>query len=117
MTLKQFLDEGLHFAQHLTTHHSIEERHIFPLLGKRMPEFRGDLQAQHKEIHRGLDKFEEYLKGCKRGDYEFELRTLKEKMETWGQVLWEHLDEEVQTLGAENMRKYWSKEEMMRMPM
>jgi hypothetical protein len=31
-------------------------------------------------------------------------------------VLWEHLDEEVKTLGADNMRRYWSLDEMKRMP-
>jgi hypothetical protein len=38
-------------------------------------------------------------------------------MEGFGKVLWQHLDEEVQTLKAENMRQYWSVEEMRRLPM
>jgi hypothetical protein len=29
--------------------------------------------------------------------------------------LWEHLDLEVKMLGAENMRRYWSKDEIMSM--
>ena len=45
------------------------------------------------------------------------MAVLKEKMEGWGGVLWEHLDEEVRMLGAESMRVVWSKQEMMRMPM
>lgn len=117
MTLKQFIDEGLRFADGLNTHHGIEERHIFPRLAARMPEFRGDLQAQHAQIHAGLDGFGDYLRGCRRGEHELELGALKERMESWGDILWTHLDEEVKTLGADNMRKYWSKEEMMRMPM
>ncbi|KAI6779148.1 uncharacterized protein J7T54_000294 [Emericellopsis cladophorae] len=117
LTLKQFLDEGLRFIQHLTVHHNIEEQHIFPVLAKKMPEFRGDLQAQHKLIHAGMDRMADYLRGCKTGEYEFELSGLKARMETWGDVLWTHLDDEVRTLGAENMRKYWTKEEMVRMPM
>lgn len=28
-----------------------------------------------------------------------------------------HLDQEVKTLAAENMRKYWTQEEMRRLPM
>ncbi|CAG9941990.1 unnamed protein product [Clonostachys rosea f. rosea IK726] len=78
MSMRQFIGEGLSFAEHLTMHHGIEERHFFPMLARRMPE---------------------------------------EKMETWGDVLWAHLDDEVKTLGAENMRKYWTLEEMRRMPM
>ncbi|KAL9568593.1 hypothetical protein ACKAV7_007179 [Fusarium commune] len=120
MSLKQFIMEGLQFAEHLTMHHNIEETYIFPVLAKKMPEFRGgraELLRQHKQIHAGLDHFEEYLKKCRTGDEEFELSVLKTKMETWGEVLWKHLDQEVETLGANNMRKYWTKEEVMRLPM
>lgn len=117
MTLKQFLDEGLHFLQKLTLHHNIEEQHIFPMLGRKMPEFRGDLQAQHRKIHAGMDELGDYLRGCKTGEHVFEMAAMKRKMEGWNDILWEHLDDEVRTLGAENMRKYWTKEEMKRMPM
>lgn len=117
VTLDHFLSEGLLFLEHLTIHHSIEERHVFPMLAQKMPEFRGDLQAQHQEIHAGMDKMEAYLLRCEREEDEFQLSKLKEIMETWGTILWTHLDDEVQALGAENMRKYWTKKEMMRMPM
>jgi hypothetical protein len=38
-------------------------------------------------------------------------------MEGWGKVLWEHLDDEVKGLGAERMRRFWTKEEIQSMPM
>ncbi|PQE22223.1 Neutrophil cytosol factor 2 protein [Rutstroemia sp. NJR-2017a WRK4] len=119
LSLRQFLQTGLQFCSHLHTHHSIEEQHIFPVLAKKMPEFRNtaELLRQHKEIHAGMDAFQEYLEQCRSGETELSLRTLGEKMDTWGEVLWTHLDQEVKTLGAENMRKYWTKEEMRRMPM
>ncbi|OBR13499.1 hemerythrin HHE cation binding domain-containing protein [Colletotrichum higginsianum IMI 349063] len=120
MTLKQFLDTGLQFAQHLTAHHGIEETYVFPMLARRMPEFRAgraELLRQHKEIHRGLDGFEEYLGRCRSRETELELAVLKEKMDSWGGVLWTHLDQEVKTLGAENMRRYWTMEEVRNMPM
>ncbi len=87
-----------------------------------MPEFASGRNAaillqQHREIHEGMDAFQEYLERCKRGETELELRVLKEKMDSWGDVLWKHLEEEVKTLGAENMRRYWSLEEMRRLPM
>lgn len=117
MTIRQFLDTGLTFADHLHLHHNIEEQVVFPKLAARMPEFRGDLQAQHKEIHKGLDGFTAYLKDCKAGEKDLDLKLLRSKMEGWGGVLWEHLDDEVRALGAENMRKYWSAEEVRRMRM
>ncbi|KAK0378955.1 hypothetical protein CNYM01_03670 [Colletotrichum nymphaeae SA-01] len=124
MSLKQFLDTGLQFTRHLTAHHGIEEAHVFPMLARRMPEFRtggrgggAELLRQHKQIHDGMDKFEAYLRACRDRETELELGVLKEKMDSWGEVLWTHLDQEVETLGAENMRKYWTMEEVRRMPM
>ncbi|TDZ18611.1 hypothetical protein Cob_v008442 [Colletotrichum orbiculare MAFF 240422] len=120
LTLKQFIDVGLQFAQHLTAHHGIEERFVFPMLARRMPEFRGgraELLQQHRQIHKGMDAFEEYLKKCRAKEVELELGVLREKMDSWGEVLWTHLDQEVKTLGAENIRKYWTMEEVRTMPM
>lgn len=78
-----------------------------------MPEFKGgrnaaELIRQHREIHKGLEILEEYLQSVRSGDRPLELSVMKEKMEVdgWGDVLWTHLDQEVKTLGAENMRKY-----------
>ncbi|KAF7546096.1 hypothetical protein G7Z17_g8674 [Cylindrodendrum hubeiense] len=122
MSLKQFIAEGVQFAEHLTTHHGIEETYMFPQLAKKMPEFKSgrgsgaaELLRQHREIHAGLDAFEEYLRQCRTGEVDFSLDVLRSKMESWGEVLWTHLDQEVKTLGAENMRRYWTKDEMRRL--
>ena len=39
-------------APDLTVHHTIEERHIFPNLAKRMPSFKED--EQHIKSHHGI---------------------------------------------------------------
>jgi hemerythrin-like domain-containing protein len=113
MSLKSFLSTGISFIHHLETHHSVEEAHIFPLLARKMPEFKAgknaaELLRQHKQIHEGMEKLEEYLESVRSGERELELSVMKERMEVggWGEVLWTHLDQEVKTLGAENMRKY-----------
>ena len=91
------------------------------MLAKKMPEFRkgaaGELIRQHREIHAGLDGFEAYLKACRAREVDFEMDVLKSKMEGWGGVLWTHLDQEVKTLGAENMRRYWTLEEVRKLSM
>jgi hypothetical protein len=86
-----------------------------------MPEFRpgggkSALLEQHKQIHAGMDVFVDYLRACRSGETEFELSVLKEKMDIWGDVLHKHLDQEVKTLGAENMRRYWTVQEIRSMP-
>lgn len=68
---------------------------------------------------------EAYLRRCLRGkigekkekeEEEFRLEEVKRLMDGFGEVLWRHLDEEVRTLRAENMRRYWTMEEMRRLP-
>ena len=105
---------GLSFLSHLTMHHNIEESYIFPHLAKRMDFFKPDgiHPQQHKEIHKGIDELEEYLTQCRKGNRDLRREEVKASMEKWGEVLWKHLEEEVQTLGAQNMRKFWSLKEM-----
>lgn len=88
------------------------------MLARKMPAFRKELQllTQHKEIHEGLEKLRDYLEECRTGERELRLDELKEVMDGFGEVLWNHLDAEVKELGAENMRKFWSVEEMKWMP-
>ncbi|KAI0166204.1 hypothetical protein GGR57DRAFT_445851 [Xylariaceae sp. FL1272] len=139
MTIRSFINVGLQLVAHLETHHSIEEAYIFPHLAIRMPEFRtgkernlpslpnttaadkgkrksAELLQQHKEIHAGMDGLQDYLRKCLSGETDFEMAALKEQLDTWGDVLWKHLDQEVKTLGAENMRKYWTLDELHQIP-
>jgi hypothetical protein len=83
-----------------------------------MPVFRDQqaMRSQHKQIHAGLDKLEEYVAECRTGKRELRLSEMGEILGEFGEVLWTHLDEEVKNLGAENMRKYWSLEDMRRFP-
>ncbi|KAL8651968.1 MAG: hypothetical protein Q9210_002965 [Variospora velana] len=76
-----------------------------------MPAFGKELAllTQHKQIHQGLDHFQAYLERCATGEQELRLTELKDLMDAFGSVLWTHLTEEVEQLGAENMRKYWIK--------
>ncbi len=77
----------------LTAHHNIEEMYFFPLLAAKMPEFSSggkgssnrqaaELLQQHKEIHAGMDVFEDYLRRCRNRETELELSVLKEKMDS-----------------------------------
>ena len=68
--------------------------------------------GQHAKIHEGLDAFHEWVRQCRSGEADFSLKEMKALMDKFGTVLWQHLDDEVRQLGAENMRKYWTKEEM-----
>ncbi|KAF7941636.1 uncharacterized protein EAE97_006473 [Botrytis byssoidea] len=105
-SIHAFLKLAESFCTQLTLHHTIEERHFSPELAARMPEFREELIGQHREIHHGLDNMHRYVKKCRTGESELQLSHLRGLMESFGEVLWAHLDGEVRALGAENMRKY-----------
>ena len=57
------------------------------------------------------------MKNCRTGEKDLRMDEMKILMDGFGDVLWEHLDAEVKELGAENMQKYWTLQEMKRMPM
>ncbi|KAF3121429.1 hypothetical protein TWF703_001919 [Orbilia oligospora] len=122
-SLRQFLSIAQGFCRMLDAHHNIEESYFFPILAKKMPAFQkhnkehGEMIAHHRQIHKGLDKFEDYVNACKSGEKDFVASDMLELMESFEKVLWQHLDEEVQQLGAENMRKYWTLEELKMIPM
>lgn len=84
-----------------------------------MPAFKKELEllTQHKQIHAGLDKFEAYVRTCRSGETDLRMEEMKELMDSFGDVLWTHLDDEVRQLGAENMRKFWTPQEIQRMHM
>ncbi|KAF2761736.1 hypothetical protein EJ05DRAFT_183439 [Pseudovirgaria hyperparasitica] len=128
-----YVGKFLEWCAALDRHHALEEEHVFPKLGMKMPVFRPDfsepsidqkgcktrpeIYAQHREIHTGLDTLHEYLKAWAREEkIEVDLVEIKRQMDGFGEVLWRHMDEEVQMLKAENMMLYWTKEEMEGLP-
>jgi phosphatidylinositol 3,5-bisphosphate 5-phosphatase len=117
VSIRQFLATALQLCRSLTMHHTIEENYVFPELATRMPIFEPNehLIKQHEQIHEGIEKLEEFVKACLYGEKELRMEEMKAVMDEFGTVLWDHLDIEVKMLGAENMRKYWSKEEIMNM--
>jgi len=84
-----------------------------------MPAFRPGAAAleQHKAIHAGLDRLEAYMKDVKRGKLDLERAKVREILDGFGAVLWAHLEEEVRLLGAQNMSRFYKKEEIARLPM
>ncbi|KAF7792317.1 hypothetical protein EIP86_003353 [Pleurotus ostreatoroseus] len=118
MSTKMYLAEADDLRKHLTMHHTIEERHIFPLLAKRMPAFRNDEQhiKSHHGIHEGLDKLSVLLKKWNADPTKYSPDEMKACLDSWRDVLFRHLDEEVADLGGENMCKYWTLEEIDRIP-
>ncbi|KAG6138700.1 hypothetical protein E4U22_004326 [Claviceps purpurea] len=118
LTEEEFLLSAISLVDEINGHHTTEETHIFPHLATRMPEFdsrRGQLVQQHAVIHRGLVDFEDYVQDCLNGQV-LEMDVLREKMDSWGSALMQHMDEEVRMLKADRMIRIWTKDEMQHLP-
>jgi len=119
MSLQMYLRTCNQLVRHLTTHHTIEERYIFPILAERMPEFREDDVhiKSHQGIHDGLDKLSALISKWNKDQTTYNPTEMRTCLDSWREVLFVHLDQEVQDLGGENMKKYWTLQELANIPM
>jgi len=114
MTLPMYLKEVDGLKRHLEAHHTIEERFIFPILANRMPAFAENEQHRksHDGIHEGLDRLSLLTNSYRANPPSYSPEKMRECLDSFRNVLMRHLDEEVADLGAENMKKYWTLQEV-----
>src|ERR1700720_740167 len=99
----------------LTTHHMIEERFLFPVLAKRMPQFKAEHLEAHQGIHEGeyailsltlssgplfshllgLNRLKALLSKYESNSSSYSPAEMKACMDSWREVLFKHLDQEV----------------------
>jgi hypothetical protein len=81
--------------------------YIFPILAERMPQFKpqGDHLKEHEEIHRGLDDYVAYIKKCRKDGKEWDGEKMKKIMDSFRDILFKHLDHEVESLKGDEMKK------------
>ncbi|GAA5903940.1 hemerythrin domain-containing protein [Sporobolomyces salmoneus] len=117
LSVPDFMEVVEDFLQHLTFHHGIEEQHIFPILKQRMPHFQLEHQEEHDAIHKGMHDLEELTKKYKKNPTSYSPEELKTNLKSWGPLLFWHLDAEVESLKADVLRRYYTLEEVKRLPM
>ncbi|GAA5868993.1 hypothetical protein JCM8547_003244 [Rhodosporidiobolus lusitaniae] len=117
LTVRDFMDVAEGFLHHLEGHHGIEERHIFPILRKRMPAFEDDHQEEHDAIHEGMHKLELLIAKYRSDPTSYSPAEFKGNLGLWGPVLFYHLNAEVESLKPDVLRRYWTLEEVKRLPM
>ncbi|KAJ6625596.1 hemerythrin HHE cation binding domain-containing protein [Mycena sp. CBHHK59/15] len=119
LSLSLYLEMAKRLNSHLTMHHTMEERHIFPILAKRMPEAQteaGHIDS-HKGIHKGLDELSTLVHNFKKEPSTYSPAQMRACLDGFREVLFSHLDEEVNDLRGENLKKYWTLEELESIPM
>jgi hypothetical protein len=72
-----------------------------------MPQFAksGDHLKEHEQIHKGLDEYVDYIRKCRKDRKEWDGDKMKEIMDSFRDILFKHLDHEVESLKGENMKK------------
>jgi len=114
LSLPRFLQQATGLINHLNTHHSIEEAYIFPKLAVKMPAFKDEHLKSHKGIHKGLDELEALVTKYKNDPTSYDPAELRACLDSFRDVLFRHLDEEVADLQGENLRKYFTLKEVER---
>ncbi|CAE6416412.1 unnamed protein product [Rhizoctonia solani] len=119
MPLPAYLRMVMEFHDHLDAHHSIEETYVFPVLAQKMPSFAENEQHKksHKVIHAGLDKLKDLATSWKSEPTTFSPAILRSCLDEFKTPLFNHLSEEVRDLSGENLKKYYTLEEVDRLPM
>ena len=72
-----------------------------------MPHFapNGDHLKEHEGIHKGLDEYVAYVAKCKNDRKQWDSVKMKSLMDSFRDILFKHLDHEVQSLRGEEMKK------------
>ncbi|EMD40167.1 hypothetical protein CERSUDRAFT_112377 [Gelatoporia subvermispora B] len=96
------------WAAGIDHHHETEEQVVFPLLRAKLDVSR-EIE-QHKVVHGGVDQILAFLQRAKADHAAFDPAELREMMERLKGPLYEHLDEELEHVKAENLRVLTEKE-------
>ncbi|KAF9465055.1 hypothetical protein BDZ94DRAFT_433533 [Collybia nuda] len=116
LSLAMYLDSVRSFNSHLTMHHTIEERHIFPILAKKIPKFANTAENghvdSHKAIHDGLEALMKLVTNWRKEPTTYSPREMIATLDKLKPVLFEHLDQEVQDLKGDQLKLHFTLKEI-----
>ncbi|KAG6832593.1 hypothetical protein H0H92_014429 [Tricholoma furcatifolium] len=116
LSLPRYLDTVVAFNSHLHAHHTIEERFVFPILAKKIPKFAHDAQdghvRSHQAIHDALQSLLALVTKWRMDPASYSPAEMTEALEGLAGVLFEHLDQEVEDLRGDNLKPYFTLEEI-----
>ncbi|GAA5870446.1 hypothetical protein JCM1840_004725 [Sporobolomyces johnsonii] len=117
LSLQDFMEMASEFVHHLEFHHGLEQAHIFPILAKRMSVFGEEHLEEHDAIHHGMEELESIIKRVRSNPSSYSPTELRTNLAAWGPILFYHLDAEVASLKPDVLRRYYTLEEVKRLPM
>lgn len=95
------------FCSHLDGHHRIEEAHVFPLLAKKMPQFKHNAahEKEHEVMHAALVKLAYHMRAVQQHETPWSTHEILGLTKTLEEALFPHLEAEEESLKGYNMRK------------
>ena len=94
------------FCRHLDMHHGIEEAHIFPVLAKKLPQFKksGEHSAEHDVMHKALGDLEGYAAYVQDDPEAWKLDKAKALCTRLEKALFPHLAAEEESIKGSSMK-------------
>ncbi|KAF9529354.1 hypothetical protein CPB83DRAFT_852521 [Crepidotus variabilis] len=116
LSLTDYLDTARSLDHHLTMHHTIEERFFFPRLAKKLPQFDKNSQDRahlesHEGIHQGLVNLMALVSKFEEDQTSYSPVEMRACLDSFRDVLFNHLDEEVEDLKGSNLKKHFTLQE------
>ncbi|KAK7033264.1 hemerythrin domain-containing protein [Favolaschia claudopus] len=101
------------FLTMLHHHHHIEETLLFPFFETKLGEHTMDANVeQHHAFMAGLEDLENYLKAVQAGTETYSGKSIISKLDSFADVLVEHLREEIPTLESSRMRAAFTEKDL-----
>ncbi|KAF7374753.1 Hemerythrin domain-containing protein [Mycena sanguinolenta] len=111
--VKPFTFFCVSFLGMLHHHHQIEETTLFPFYETKLgPHHMDHNVEQHNAFMGGLDNLEAYLKGVQNGTETYNGRRIIELLDSFTDLLVEHLRDEIPTLESSKMRANFTEKDL-----
>jgi len=116
MSLSMYLDSVHRWRSSLTAHHTTEERFVFPILARGLPQFAPGAEHldSHKAIHDGLAVLSANLSKWRRDPTSYSPDEMKACLDNIRGALIPHLDQEVEDIKGDNLKPHFRLEEIER---
>eukprot|EP01103_Thecamoeba_quadrilineata_P017153 TRINITY_DN5972_c0_g1_i2.p1 TRINITY_DN5972_c0_g1~~TRINITY_DN5972_c0_g1_i2.p1 ORF type:complete len:171 (+),score=31.71 TRINITY_DN5972_c0_g1_i2:210-722(+) len=111
LPIKKILRATQKWYNTIEMHHGIEEARFFPIMERKIPDFAKGHREDHKKIHSNLEDLSSYVEQCDANPNLFSLPQFLEKLETTTNILFDHMDREVLSLGPDKLKPYMTAKE------
>ncbi|KAF8732650.1 hypothetical protein AX14_004095 [Amanita brunnescens Koide BX004] len=111
--VQPFLVFALTAISTLHHHHHLEETLTFPWYEEKLGKGAMHVNVeQHEQFLPGVEKLEQYLKDVQEGKEKYDGKYIVDTIESFGDVMVQHMTEELTTLDADRMRANFTEKEL-----